>query len=939
MRFLLLTALLFVYISNVFGQGFHFGRNKVQYTDFDWQILQTRHFDIYYYPEMEKIAEKGARFAEEGYAYLETRFNYSINRRIPLIFYSSHLHFQQTNVSPGFIPEGVGGFFEFIKGRVVVPSNGDLKRFRRVIRHELVHVFMHGKIEHVMRSHDKLDGAYPPLWFIEGVAEFWSGGWDEQGEMVLKDAVLNNYVVGLENMYRIRGTFTMYKVGQDVIMYIADHYGEDKILALLENLWKFKHFEDCFEYVIGKDYKTFDQEYLYHLKKRYYPLLEDNDFNAIVSETIVREGYNFKPAFYSTGGKDYVVFVGNRTGYSSIYMRPLKPLKTDQEEEDVEVLVKGEATSDFEAFHVFDSKIDVNKDGLLAFTSKSGESDVLYIYDIKKRSVIQSHSFDALVGIVSPNWSPDGRSLVFSGLNKRGYQDLYILDLDDKHLRQITDDFYVDNDPVWSPDGAYIAFSSDRTLQGSEGASNIFLINQHTGEIYYLTYGPQNDEAPSFSKDGSYLAYSSDRSGSMNLYMVENPVQTIHGDRKVVIQRMTQYIGSTFDPVWTHNGGLLYGTFENRRFQIRLETNFASKREEAAADTMLLPPYQQRNYWTYPDIREKRVEARKPYVRKYNLDFAQTQLSQDPIFGTTGGAQVAFTDMLGNDQYYFLLYNNARTSSDFWESFNFAATRVSLEQRMNYAIGIYRFAGYYYNPEDFYYYEEKVGGQVSLSYPLSHFSRFVFHQNLAYSDKDWFFNKRRQAYLNATYFSYVHDNSIWGSTGPVDGQRFNITFGHTYDIAFSEVSYLTGLIDLRKYFRLSLRNTYAARLLYLFNEGKEARQFYLGGSWDLRGYDRWSLHGKNIFLLSQELRFPLIDAIGLRFPFLAMTLQGIRGALFVDAGNAWNDELTEMLGSFGLGMRMRLAGYLVLRLDMGRRTDFKSISDHTFTQFFFGWDF
>jgi len=117
--FFLTVFLNLLFTSSVYTQWFYFGRNKVQYTNFDWHILQTDHFDIYYYPEMEYLAEHGAHFAEKSYHYLENKFNFTINRRIPLIFYSTHLHFQQTNVTPSFIPEGVGGFFEFLKGKDV----------------------------------------------------------------------------------------------------------------------------------------------------------------------------------------------------------------------------------------------------------------------------------------------------------------------------------------------------------------------------------------------------------------------------------------------------------------------------------------------------------------------------------------------------------------------------------------------------------------------------------------------------------------------------------------------------------------------------------------------------------------------------------------------------------------------------------------------------
>src|SRR5689334_3235084 len=119
------------------AQFFSFGENKVQYTDFDWHVLKTEHFDIYYYPEMVDLAERGAFLAEESYRVLEQKFSHNVTNRIPLIFYSSHLHFQQTNTTPGFVSEGTGGFFEFLKGRVVIPYDGSMWDFRHVIRHEL----------------------------------------------------------------------------------------------------------------------------------------------------------------------------------------------------------------------------------------------------------------------------------------------------------------------------------------------------------------------------------------------------------------------------------------------------------------------------------------------------------------------------------------------------------------------------------------------------------------------------------------------------------------------------------------------------------------------------------------------------------------------------------------------------------------------------------
>jgi len=894
------------------AQHYGFGRNKIQYTEFNWQVLQTEHFDIYYYPEMEELAGKGAVFAEEGFRDLQTKFNHSIRRRIPLIFYSSHLHFQQTNVTPGFIPEGVGGFFEFMKGRVVIPSDGDLIRFRRVIRHELVHVFMHDKLSNVENMTGQRENIYPPLWFVEGLAEFWSGGWDSQGEMVLRDAVLNNYIPGLQNIETISGSYAMYKIGQDILSYVARTQGEEKIYLMLTEIWRYKSFQENFKAATGLDYKQFDLNYLHDLKKRFYPLMKDHDYNIVKTQTLTREGFNFKPVFYLENEQPYVVYMANVNGYSSLYRRQI----TDpgREQEKPELLLKGEAASEFEAFHIFTSKIDVNREGLVVFSAKSGETDWLYFFDMHSRKITGKKNFPELVGIHSPAWSADGQQVVFSGLNRAGYRDLFVFSPAGNRLIQLTNDYYNDLDPVFSPDGGQIVFASDRTSAGLSGGRNLFSINADGTGITYLTAGPWQDNSPVFSPDGQWLAFVSDRNLTNNIFLLNMAAADSAGRNPLPETReISRYIGSTFDPCWTPSGGLLFATYENRSFEIRHDPDLPEK-WKTAPEIVPEPDKAMAHHWKFAPIPDGKILARKPYIRKYNLDFAASQVSQDPVFGTSGGAQFAFSDVLSDEVYNVLIYNNARTSSDLLSSFNFAVTRYSQGKRINLGYGIYRIAGYYYNPQDFYYYEERSGVMGIVSYPLSEFSRIEFNQILSYSDKDWVFDRRRQAWLNSSTVSFVHDNSIWSNSGPIDGRRLNLTFGNTYDFAFSRVNYLILLADLRQYQRLSLRTAYAVRLLYLMNQGRETRQYYLGGSWDLRLYPRLGFTGQRIFLLSQELRFPLFDAIGFWTPIGSFGFNGLSGALFLDAGNAWNDDFGKIYGSFGLGTRLRLGNLLVLRL-------------------------
>ncbi len=958
-----------------FGQ-YYFGRNKVQYNQFDWHILQTEHFDIYYYPEMRELAEIGAAYAEESYLYLENKFNHNLLQRIPLIFYATHAHFQETNTIPYLVPEGVGGFFEFLKGRVVVPANGSISQFKHVIRHELVHVFTHSKANRVLKDHKQLNHPGLPLWFIEGLAEYWSEGWDSQAEMFIRDAILNDYLFPVSRIYQISGSFLMYKEGQSVLKYISETFGDEKILQLIENIWVSRQFSDVLKLTLGLDYKEFDEKWGYFLKKAKFPLLEDNDSAEMVTQKITEHGINIKPAWYRSGDEEQIAFISNRTGYSNIY---LEPLTKGEKEPKAETLVAGERTSEFESFHLLSSNIDANAQGELAFISKSGENDLLYVYDIENREVKEHFHFQDLVSLFSPAWSPDGTKIAFSGLAFSGKCDLYVYDRPSRSLTRLLNDFYDDRDPAWSPDGRLIAFSSDRGGTGEHGFYNLFCYDLNTGLINYVTNGEFNDQSPCWSPDGRYLAFTSDRSGTFNIWIIrtngaaqENlyvstetnavaksvleatPIARAYFAsalmEKADLKQVTRFTTGAFDPEWTKKGDVLFTAFEKFSFQIHLIENVEQQYETAKlVENDRFEP--QMSLWSFNKLSGANEPKSIKYKPKYDLDVAQSQITQDPIFGTSGGMQLAISDMLGNYQYFFLLYNTARTRDEFLESFNFAVSRVDLSHRTNFALGAYHFAGRFYNLYDYWFWERRYGGFGALSYPLSRFQRVEASLNVRSSDKEWFLNGyRRKALLVSNFVSYVKDNSLWGPSGPIDGERINVTLGNTIDVAHANVNFLTTIVDYRRYFRISTQVAHAIRLWTQINHGKESTPFFMGGSWDLRGYRFWRLWGTKVALISNEIRFPFINQFMVNFPFGGLAFSSIRGAAFVDVGNAWDKNLDNLLGSTGFGIRFLFGGVLVLRFDVGRKFVIDDpnrfyqgqhiqFENRWFTQFFFGWDF
>ena len=84
-----------------------------------------------------------ADISEEAYEKHSEDFGHQIKSRTPLILYQSHTDFRDTNIILQELSEGVGGFAEIFKRRVVIPFTGSLEAFREVIYHELVHIFQY----------------------------------------------------------------------------------------------------------------------------------------------------------------------------------------------------------------------------------------------------------------------------------------------------------------------------------------------------------------------------------------------------------------------------------------------------------------------------------------------------------------------------------------------------------------------------------------------------------------------------------------------------------------------------------------------------------------------------------------------------------------------------------------------------------------------------
>ena len=930
------------------GQFGSFGQNKIQYRVFDWHVLRGPHVDLYHYPEEQELARVALAYAEQSYAVLERRFNHHPRRRVPLIIYASHSDFEQTNVLPFVPPEGLLGVTEFLKRRVALPFTGSYADFRHTLRHELVHVFQLSLGAEASSRYPRLRHADFPLWWTEGLAEYFSTGEDTRDEMVLRDLTVAGRLPGLGELAFAAGGL-VYPLGGSLHRFLAATYGDWRIGEMYRDSWKYPTFEDEVRAVYGRTLTQLSDEWQYWMRQRYYPAVRGAEPLAITARVLTRLA--IKPTVYGAADAPDsargVLYFSPSTGYTNIYAQRFSGGRP-------RALVKGERSAEFESFHFFESRLDVSPAGIVVFSSRYEDRDALFFWSLAKRRAVGRYEFADLVSILSPAWAPDGRSVVFSGLAVSGYSDLYRLWLPEGRLERLTSDRYQDVDPAMSPDGRTVVFSSDRTAFGAQGARNLFTLDLATGKIAYLTYGAWRDEQPRWAADGR-IFFTSDRDGTFQIYAVDSA----GGGR-----RLTSTLNGAFDPQWVdREHGLVFGGFADLSYNIYLQQPVA----DSGAPPVQLARDRAPAEWTWEELGDPqyaRAEA-APYERKFTFDFAAGDAAFAPGIGSAQGVIFLFSDLLGDHELFATVSSfQGNGLGNLIDNFNGTAFYLNQAHRVNWGVGAFRLRGTFYEGDFSTVYDEtSAGAFAQLRYPLSRFRRIEAVYSLEHSDRFDLTRPdiltgggdatefHRVGWLASNYLGYVEDNTLWLPTGPIDGERVNLTGGLVNDVSHGRFDSWLVAGDYRRYFRTSLRSAVAVRLLGYYSGGERPRPVNIGGSWALRGYPRYGyVAGTRAWLLNAEWRFPITDFLSIGFPFGEARFPGVQGALFFDAGKAWTATSLDRgtLGSSGLGLRMPIGPPLVLRLDLGYRFHSGSLAGYAlpvgsqgsqFVDFFFGFNY
>ena len=906
------------------------GQNQVSWYRFDWHYLDVPApgggpggIRLYYYQSERPQAERALPAIQSAYARLVEAFHYSPSRRIPYFLYATQREFQTQNIFQ--VSESVLGVTSPEDLKMTVPYFGDHSRFIEVSTHEMVHQFHIQKMMEQAGAEDIVSPIqYLPLWFTEGIAEYYSkGGIDAETATFLRDLLFNpdperHYEVLPFAEDRLRGYIPTYKLGQARIAFIAEEYGREKIQAFIEQAYLMgepagrsaagRGFAGLVRRVLNEPLEQVDVRWRAWLRRRYYPqYLEARQDLSDVHELRLP----IEPESFSASADGQVLVlrgIDRQRGRARVFLvdvhNPRNPVELASDE-----------TPGFETLHPVEYGITAVGDGILAYSAQDGYGDRLYVHHYRRvgkeggkppphvevsprRGIdVRPPEGGRFIVIADPAFSPDSKEIAFVGVASDGQQDIYVVPATGGTARRLTNDFFSEKDLAWSAQGIF--YSSDAT---DHGRPNLFRLDPATGVRTRLTTAPTSDRHPHPQADGSVL-FSSDAGGTSDLFLLD------HGR----IRRLTHFATGLSNPALAPRGhGAYASTFYGGLFRL-VEVPRVAWLEEppvlvaaAAGEPLPIPAA------SFPP----EPPRYDPFALRNWRPEAGFIFGGGGAGGVAGRAAVLFDDVL-RDHVLFL-------DVSVYGSFQYTQAVVLLEnraQRTGWVLGAFHYVQLQVDQRDanLAYYQRDFGLVGTLRYPLDRFRRFEtelslggvqrycltdFSGDIALAcggiqsstsvypnDAAWYSQNGGVTFNVGPAVRFGYDTVRYDPiVGPLDGQSLLLELGGGY-LPARQAVHGYARMDAQQFVQLVGRSKLVLRLASASSFATNAqsrtweRTWWVSSADNLRGYspfDTAYLVGQGYWVVNAEFHLPMDTLIHLLF------FDFIEGIAAVDFGGVFD---------------------------------------------------
>jgi hypothetical protein len=894
----------------------YFGKNLVHYDTFDWHIYTTDHFEIYYYPEIERHLERISGYAESAYQQVSADLKHDLPFKVPLILFKTHSEFEQQNVAPGEATEGVGAFAEPTRDRMLLPIDDPPDMLFGLITHELTHIFQFDIIPQSLIRRNY------PLWVAEGGADYERGLWNPIDLMMVRDAAVADTVPKMSELEGYGDSSNprlIYNLGHAVFEFIEAKNGKEGIRQFMFALRKsvIGGGDDAYQEALRMSKEDFDQAFERYLKDRFKPFRD--------KERPADYGRDLAPNKEKTNFAEALSIAPSPSGDL------LATVSINQKDREADILlvstkdgsVVRNLTSGFDKDRGFDHIVMLGERwNTMPWVSWSptGDRIAYFVRTEKERSLVIQNVLTTrteqkipMISVdepESPCFSPDGKTIAFAAL-RAGVGDIYTIDLDSRTVTDLTNDDFAEFGPTYSPDGKSIVYNARVS-----GNQKLFQIDLATKKKTQITFGTQDESGAQFLDDHT-LVFSStatDPNAPLSPEVARNGniynIWTL--DLKTgELRQYTDALGGNLSAVVLNGGAsnrIAFVTYYKGEYGVHSIEPKEPLHTAASADFGAPGPiidFQAPLQHTLIAGNQRKKGAFEKLFLEGRPPVNVGVTSNGDVFG---GSQITFGDVLGDHEFNLIAASIAQ-----YRTIGFSYANLS--RRLQWAVQGYDQTQFFYGQLESLFYDPSIapligrdqavatrtlrGGSVIGIYPLNRFNRVEFSGgfvNVNESYNDTSLQQYSQDYQQATYgrqifrsgsmvpfsVALVQETTVFREFGPLAGGTMRLA----YDVApriGGLLSRQTLDIDARHYTRIGGSGLLATRLRAFKSIGESPDFTYFGGDSEMHGYDYLSFIGQNAVFADAELRFPLIEA--------ALTpigvLGGVRGVFFFNVGAGW----------------------------------------------------
>ena len=517
---LLLIALLGVFGShNLLAQRAleTFGKNRLQYEQFEWRYLNSENFDVYFYQGGEDVAREVTDFLEGEFERITDLIGYPPYAKTRVFLYNSIDDIQQSNVGLNSNGLSAGGETKFVKPNIEVAHPGSLAELKEEllfkVSESIVNEMMYGgNLKDMFQSAVLLN---LPDWFIDGAAMYVAKGWSIEMDDYVRELIRVRKPTKLNRLSDKEALLA----GQSVWNFIAERYGRSAIANILNYTRIIRNEEKSVTITLGISFDQLMQEWL-----MFYTDIGSQIDQSYVAppaesrETKTKKNRHIENVSLSPDGS-MVAYTVNNLGKFEVIIRNISSGKEKT------VLSGGYRVID----QPYESKLplldwaDSTRLGIIH--SKRGRMSFT-LYETRSDSKLPRY-LDRFEQIRDMAFSSNGRLLAVSAVVK-GQNDLYLLSTLRDRTKRLTNDIYDDISPMFIPNTNTIIFSSNREVDTlNVGGSMAELSNNHnlfvfdldttTNVLGRVTNTVSMDYRPIPVSETQYL-YLSDQKGIVNLF-------------------------------------------------------------------------------------------------------------------------------------------------------------------------------------------------------------------------------------------------------------------------------------------------------------------------------------------------------------------------------------------------------------------------------------